>query len=90
MFMKVSVWDTYVKSREDDKVMHFDILVPGSLTDVNQILTYGRQYLESKPFTSDKLSTNECRFCHMQSVPEHIEKEIRSKGYHIIEMENCA
>ena len=86
--MKVSVWDTYV-AREDGKIMHFDILVPDTLGDVNQVLTYGKQYLGSKPFVSNKLSTKECRFCHIQSVPEHIEKEIRSKGYHIIEMENC-
>ncbi|WP_420602664.1 DUF2024 family protein [Flagellimonas sp.] len=87
--MEVSVWDTYVP-REDGKVMHFDILVPSSMTDTNIIFEYGREYLKSKSFPSGKLSANECRFCHMQSAPENVVKNIEAEGYHIIEMENCS
>ncbi|SNZ00875.1 DUF2024 family protein [Flagellimonas pacifica] len=87
--MKVSVWDTHVP-RKDGKVMHFDILVPSSLTDTDVIFGYGREYLESKPFQSGKLSSNECRFCHMESAPPDIVNNIETEGYHIIEMENCS
>ncbi|WP_420321704.1 DUF2024 family protein [Flagellimonas sp.] len=87
--MEVSVWDTYVP-REDGKVMHFDILVPSSLTDTDVIFGYGTEYLKSKPFQTGILSTNECRFCHMQSAPANVVKNIEAEGYHIIEMENCS
>nr|WP_313885122.1 DUF2024 family protein [uncultured Allomuricauda sp.] len=87
--MEVSVWDTYVP-RGDGKVMHFDILVPSTTIDTDVIFGYGREYLNSKSFQTGKLSTNECRFCHMQSAPENVVKNIETEGYHIIEMENCS
>lgn len=87
--MEVSVWDTYV-SRKDGKVMHFDILVPSDLKDTDTIFGYGMEYLKTKPFTTGKLSTEECRFCHMESAPPAVVEGIEDDGYFIIEMENCA
>ncbi|MEX0313386.1 MAG: DUF2024 family protein [Allomuricauda sp.] len=87
--MEVSVWDTYV-AREDGKVMHFDILVPSSLTDTDVIFGFGTEYLKSKSFGTGKLSANECRFCHMESAPTHVVESIEAEGYYIIEMENCS
>ncbi|SHG84242.1 DUF2024 family protein [Flagellimonas flava] len=87
--MEVSVWDTYVP-REDGKIMHFDILVPSTLTESTTIFGYGKAYLETKSFKTGELSANECRFCHMQSAPESVEEGIREQGYYIIEMENCS
>lgn len=86
--MRISVWDTYV-ARDGKKLMHFDILVPDSLTDESQVYDYGNQYLGTKPFKTGKLSAKECRFCHIEEAPEHIISEIEEKGYAIIEMENC-
>ncbi|MGX1928917.1 DUF2024 family protein [Flagellimonas sp. 2504JD4-2] len=87
--MEVSVWDTYVP-REDGKVMHFDILVPSTVSDTDVIFGYGKEYLSSKPFQTGLLSANECRFCHMQSAPANVVQSIEAEGYHIIEMENCS
>ena len=39
--MKIAVWDTYVQ-RDDDKTMHFDILVPSDLKDTQVNLVLGR------------------------------------------------
>lgn len=86
--MKVSVWDTYVW-RKDGKQMHFDIVVPSSLTDESTIFDFGNSYLKNKPFKTEDLTLKECKFCHMEHAPELIEKEILSKGFYIIEMENC-
>jgi len=36
--MKVSVWDTYVP-REDGLTMHFDVLVPDTVTTAETVLT---------------------------------------------------
>ncbi|PRX57842.1 DUF2024 family protein [Flagellimonas meridianipacifica] len=87
--MEVSVWDTYVP-REDGKVMHFDILVPSDLKDTNTIFGFGKEYLTSKSFKTGKLSSEECRFCHMQSAPPGVVEGIQLDGYFIIEMENCS
>lgn len=86
--MKISVWDTYV-SRTDGKMMHFDILVPSEMTDKELIFDYGRQYLETKNYSTNGLSAKECRFCHMEQATPEIEDQIKEKGFYILEMENC-
>jgi len=86
--MKVSVWDTYVK-REDGHIMHFDILVPSNVTDEQKIFDFGMHYLNTKPFKTNKLSSNECRLCHIEQATEDMILDIKKNGYSIIEMENC-
>lgn len=86
--MKVSVWDTYVK-REDQTIMHFDILVPDNITDEAIIHEYGRQYLAKKPFKTENLTSSECRFCHIEQAPLRIQEKILKTGFDIIEIENC-
>jgi len=86
--MKVSVWDTYVK-RENGLIMHFDILVDSKLSDETKIFDFGRNYLKNKPFKSEELTSKECKFCHIEEASELIVNEIETKGYYIIEMENC-
>ena len=86
--MKVSVWDTYVK-REDGLIMHFDILVDSKLTDETKVFGFGRNYLKNKSFKSEELTSKECVFCHIEKAIELMEKEIKTKGYYIIEIENC-
>jgi len=86
--MKIAVWDTYVK-KENDEVMHFDILVPDTLKDTKVIYGFGKHYLESKGVKSEKLTAKACRFCHIEQATPSMIKEIESKGYSIIEMQNC-
>lgn len=86
--MQVAVWDTYVK-RDDDKVMHFDILVESKLTDTGIIFQYGKEYLAGKPFTTGALTMNECKFCHIEQASDELQQKILEKGFYIIEMDNC-
>lgn len=86
--MKVAVWDTYVK-REDGNIMHFDILVPDNITNEQTIFNFGKNYLKTKSFKTGKLTSNECRLCHIEQATEEIVSSIENKGYFIIEMENC-
>lgn len=86
--MKVSVWDTYVK-REGGLIMHFDILVDSKLTDETKIFGFGKNYLKSKSFKSETLTSKECVFCHIENATEIVIKKIETKGYYIIEIENC-
>ena len=85
--MKVAVYDTYVPKNEHT-VMHFDILVKDTDT-IENVYKYGKEYLGEKGISNVELSTKECRFCHMESAPEMVEKAITEKSYFIIEMENC-
>jgi len=85
--MKISVWDTYVE-REDGDIMHFDILVPSDVTDEQTIFSFGMDYLKTKPFQTNQLSANECRFCHIGQATEEMITSIEKNGYSIIEMEN--
>ncbi len=86
--MKISVWDTYV-AREDGKTMHFDILVPHNLKDKNIIFDYGREFLSTKSFKTNGLSTKACTYCHMEMASDTISEAINRMGYFILEMENC-
>lgn len=85
--MKASVFDTYV-TKTTGTVMHFDIVVPEGTT-FNHVQLYGVQYLTQKGQGSQQLSTNECKFCHIEEATPKMEQDIQEKGYHIIEMEGC-
>lgn len=86
--MNISVWDTYVY-REDGRRMHFDILVPSTLKDERKIFGFGMDYLKKKAVEQRELTTNECRFCHVEHATDGMIEDIKKRGYAIIEMENC-
>lgn len=86
--MKVAVWDTYV-TRKDGSEMHFDILAPDNITDLETIYGFGKDYLATKNEQSSALTAKECNFCHIEHATPGIEKAISTKGYYIIEMEGC-
>lgn len=86
--MKVAVWDTYVP-KDDGTIMHFDIIVPSEIKDTAVIYKYGKDYLETKNQQGRLLISEECRFCHIETVSPQWETEIRQKGYFVLEMENC-
>lgn len=81
--MAVAVWDTYVK-KKDGSVIHFDILVPDTLKNEEQIFEYGREYLNSLQLEDAILNSSKCQFCHIEEAQEDVHQSIISKGYHII------
>lgn len=86
--MEIAVWDTYF-SRKDGRLMHFDIMVPVSVRDESIIFQYGKEYLEEKGEVVQKISSKECKFCHIEEANSEYEQAISEKGYFIFEMENC-
>lgn len=86
--MKIAVWDTYV-TKKDGSVMHFDILAPEEIKDTAIIYGYGKEYLKSKGQDGQPLTSKECKFCHVETLRPSWETDIKTKGYFIIEMENC-
>lgn len=88
--MKVAIWDTYVKRKDVDKEMHFDIIVPASMDDLQGIIEYGIEYINSKPYETWGLSSTECTYCHIEeNNKESVKKAIMDKGYAIEELQNC-
>ncbi|MDH6254244.1 hypothetical protein M2347_003971 [Chryseobacterium sp. H1D6B] len=86
--MQAAVWDTYV-TKDNGTVMHFDIIVPSEIKDSAVIYRYGKEYLKEKNQEKQALTSNECSFCHIETVLPEWEAAINKKGYFIIEMENC-
>ncbi|MBC8151406.1 MAG: DUF2024 family protein [Bacteroidetes bacterium] len=86
--MQVSVYDTYV-TKTDGLVMHFDILVPTSLTNTATIHEFGQDYLATKGQAGQPLTTKECQFCHIEQATPEVESRITAQGYFIIEMKGC-
>ena len=84
--MDFHVFDTYVKAK-DGHIMHFDVITDNS--DLEKAIDYAREWLATIGEQESKVTSEECRFCHTQSVPEDIEIEIMTSGYFISKMEGC-
>ena len=68
--------------------MHFDVVVEAS-TPHEKAIEYGRQFLASVGQGEQKMTQEECQFCHIQDAPKAVEQDIASKGYFIQKMEGC-
>jgi hypothetical protein len=86
--MQISVYDTYVQ-RPNGHRMHFDILVPAALKDIETVLNFGRTYLAAKGLPSTALKAEKCRYCHIESAEPMVEEELAKTGFAILELENC-
>lgn len=86
MSMDFHVFDTYVRAK-DGHTIHFDVITDNS--DVEKAISFAREWLNTIGEKDSKVTTEECKFCHTQSVPEDIEIEIMTNGYFISKMEGC-
>ena len=84
--MDFHVFDTHVKAK-DGHTIHFDVVTDKS--DPEKAVAFAREWLKSIGEEFAIVTTNECKFCHIQSVPEDTEIEIMTDGYSIAKMEGC-
>lgn len=84
--MGFHVFDTYVKSK-NGHIMHFDVITDKN--DTEKAITFAKEWLKSIQENNAKVTTEECRFCHTESVSEEIEIEIMTNGYFIAKMGGC-
>jgi uncharacterized protein DUF2024 len=87
-FMECAVYDTYVR-RKDGEVMHFDVIVEAN-TPHERAIEYGKKYLTSVGQEGQKMTQEECQFCHVQEAPPPVKRDIESTGYYIQKMEGCS
>jgi hypothetical protein len=85
--MECAVYDTYV-TKNDGKTMHFDVVVEAS-TPHDRAIEYGKEFLASIGQSDQKMTSEECQFCHVQEAPSFVEKSIKQNGYWIQKMEGC-
>ena len=67
--------------------MHFDVVTDKN--DTEKAIAFAKLWLDSIGEESAIITTEECKFCHTQSVPEDMEIEIMTNGYFISKMEGC-
>ena len=84
--MQVHVFDTYVKAK-DGHTMHFDVITDSK--DPQKAIEYAKKWLSEMGESGAKVTTEECHFCHSESVPDEIEIEIMTNGFFIQKMEGC-
>jgi len=84
--MNFHVFDTYVKAK-DGHTIHFDVITDNN--NIEKAISFAKEWLKLIKEESAKITTEECRFCHTQSVPEDVEIEIMTNGYFISKMEGC-
>ncbi len=85
--MECAVYDTYVE-KKDGETMHFDVIVEKN-TSQEKAVEYGAKFLASAGQEGQRITTNECQFCHIQEAPPTVDKDIKEKGYYIQKMEGC-
>ncbi len=67
--------------------MHFDVITDKN--DIEKVIMFAKEWLKSIGENDVKVTTEECRFCHTQSVSEEVEIEIMTNGYFIAKIEGC-
>jgi hypothetical protein len=85
--MECAVYDTYV-TKKDGRIMHFDVIVEANTTH-EKAIDYGKEFLEQVGQDGQKMTQEECQFCHIQEAPPVVAKEIENRGYFIQKMEGC-
>jgi len=84
--MNFHVFDSYVKAN-DDHTIHFDVITDKN--DTEKAISFAKEWLKTIGEENAKVTTQECKFCHSETVPEDIEIEIMTNGYFIAKMEGC-
>ena len=84
--MDFHVFDTNVKAK-DGHTMHFDVVTDKK--EIEKAISYAKEWLKTIGEENSTVTTEECRFCHTQSVPDDMEIEIMTSGYYIAKMEGC-
>jgi maltooligosyltrehalose synthase len=85
--MECAVYDTYV-TKKDGRIMHFDVIVEAN-TPHEKAIEFGKEYLDSVDQGEQKMTQEECQFCHIQEAPPVVAKDIKDSGYYIQKMEGC-
>ena len=84
--MAFHVFDTYVKAK-DGHTMHFDVITDKKNSE--EAISFAKEWLKTIGENNAIVTTEECKFCYSESVPEDIEIEIMTNGYFIVKMEGC-
>ena len=85
--MKVAIWDIHA-IKKDGSVIHFEIIIPGDVKNINLVYSYYREFFKPKKLRI-KLSSIEYCIHHREVANKEIISLIKEKGYYLIEKEGC-
>jgi len=85
--MNFHVFDSYVKAN-DGHTMHFDVITDKN--DTEKAISFAKEWLKTIGEENVKVTTEECKFCHSESISKDMEIEIMTNGYFIAKMEGCS
>jgi len=67
--------------------MHFDVITDKK--EIEKAIEFAKEWLKTVDESESKVTLEECRFCHSETVSEEIEIEIMTNGYFIAKMQGC-
>ena len=85
--MECAVYDTYV-TKKDGRIMHFDVIVDAS-TPHEKAIEFGKEFLQKVDQGGQKMTQEECQFCHIQESHQWLKKASQMMVDHIQKMEGC-
>lgn len=77
----------YLYKKDNGNVLHFDVVVPESKSQMKIVFNYAKEYQKSKGISGVEIETNNCQFCHIETITDTMKSDIKLQGYHIIEMD---
>ena len=69
--MNVDVYDTHAHTT-DGQVLHFDVLLPSG--SGAKALEYAREWLQSIGIGIDRITLDQCRFCHSEAATPEVQR----------------
>jgi hypothetical protein len=75
--MECAVHDTYV-TKKDGNTMHFDVIADASVPH-EKAIEYGKEFSNAAGEGTQKMTQEECQFCHIQQAPPAVESGIKEK-----------
>jgi len=70
-------------------INHKSLVYKSLISRILSVISFAKEWLKSIGEDSAKVTAEECKFCHSESVPEDMEIEIMTNGYFIAKMEGC-
>lgn len=84
--MNVDVYDTHVHTTEGH-LLHFDVLLPSGSGE--RATEYAREWLQNIGMNIDRITLDQCRFCHTEAANPEVQRQLEMSGYFILQMEGC-
>lgn len=85
---EIAVYDTYVKKEDNSGVYHFDILIKKNSFSIDEVISFGKTYLNNIGAKFQDFSVDECQFCYVAIPTKKILRTIDMQGHYILPLDD--